>query len=110
MFGKCPSTLILDWLTTELQFGSYFPQKFEGIVLPALNVAVEKSKAIVILDPLYETCFLSGSFYSFLFIPRVVQLCLMAYVGVGLLLIHSARHSVGSFNVELMSCSTGENF
>ena len=49
MFGKCSSTLTLDCPARELQVGSYFLQKSEGLILSALNAAVVKSKVILIL-------------------------------------------------------------
>lgn len=80
---KYVSTLILDWLCINSRLEVIFPSQV--IVLPVFNAAVEKPKAILILDPLYETCFLSLEASRVFSIPGAVQFYLMMCISVCLL-------------------------
>lgn len=53
-----PPSSVTGWVYNA-RLSALFPEKFEAMVLPAFDVDVEKSRAILIFDPLYETCFCS---------------------------------------------------
>lgn len=53
-----PPSSVTGWVYNA-RLNALFPEKFEAIVLPAFDVDVEKSRAILIFDPLDETCFCS---------------------------------------------------
>lgn len=51
-----PPSSVTGWVYNA-RLSALFPEKFEAMVLPAFDVDVEKSRAILIFDPLDETCF-----------------------------------------------------